>query len=240
VLNSQSLEYDVLQQITENENKINFLLGRYPQKIDRDSNTLIADVPNQIKSGIPSQLLKNRPDIKEAELEIVAAKWDLTAAQKEFYPSLNISALIGINAFKPSYLFTMPESLVYSLVGDLAGPIINRNAIIAEYKTANAYQIEAMYNYQKVILNGYVEVVNELSNINNLEQLYSFKSKEVATLKTSIDIATDLFRSARANYLEVLTAQRDALASGLELIDVRKRQLNAITNVYKALGGGWK
>lgn len=240
VLNSQSLEFDILQQITENENKINFLLGRYPQKIARDNKTLTAELPGQVKAGIPSQLLKNRPDIKQAELDMVAAKWDLKTAHLAFYPSLNISAMLGIQAFKPSFLFTMPESLIYSLIGDLAGPIINRNAIIAEYRTANAFQIEAMYNYQKVVLNGYVEVINELSNINNLEKLYTIKSQEVETLTKSIDISTDLFKSARANYLEVLTAQRDALASNLELIDVKKRQFNAITNIYKALGGGWK
>jgi outer membrane protein TolC len=158
----------------------------------------------------------------------------------EFYPSLNISGALGLQAFKPNYLFKMPESIAYSLIGDLAGPVINRKAIIAEFKTANAYQVEAMYDYQKAILNGYVEVSNELSNINNLEKIYSFKSKEVETLTQSVDISNDLFKAARANYLEVLTAQRDALASKLELIDVKKKQFNSVTSVYKALGGGWR
>jgi len=240
VLHSQGLEFDVLQAITENENRINFLLGRYPQKIIRDQATLTSRLPNQVNAGIPSQLLKNRPDIKQAELELVAAKWDTKTARLSFYPSLNISGGIGVQAFKPSFLFTMPESLIYSLIGDLAGPIINRNAIVAEYKTANAIQIQAMYDYQKAILNGYLEVTNEMSNINNLEKLYAVKAKEVETLTSSIDISNELFKSARANYLEVLTAQRDALASNLELVDVKKREFDAVTNVYKALGGGWK
>jgi len=97
-----------------------------------------------------------------------------------------------------------------------------------------------MYNYQKTILNGFAEVSNELSNINNLEKVYNLKSKEVEVLIKSIDISNDLFKSARANYLEVLMAQRDALESKLELVEVRKRQFNSITNIYKALGGGWK
>lgn len=240
VLNSQSLEYDILQSITEHENKINFLLGRYPQKIARDKMALKAQVPYQVMTGIPAQLLQNRPDIKQAEFELQAAKWDLKTARQAFYPSLNISGMLGFQAFKPSFLFTFPESLAYSLIGDVAGPIINRNAIIAEFRSANAYQVEAMYAYQKVLLSGYVEVANEVSNISNLEKLYSVKSKEVEVLTKSIDISTDLFKSARANYLEVLTAQRDALSSGLELIDVKQRQFMAITNMYKALGGGWK
>ncbi len=240
VLNSQSLEFDALQKITENENKINFLLGRYPQPIVRDTATFSAQVPAQIKAGIPSQLLKNRPDLKQAELELLAAKCDVAVAKAEFYPSLRITGSLGFQAFKPSYLFTTPQSLAYALVGELMAPIINRTAIKAEFNKAKALQIEAMYNYQKAILNGYVEVSNEMSNINNLNKLYNFKLKEVETLSKSIDISGELFKSARANYLEVLMTQRDALEAKLELVDAKKRQYNAVTNIYKALGGGWK
>jgi NodT family efflux transporter outer membrane factor (OMF) lipoprotein len=240
VYNSQHYEYETLQAIVETENKINFLLSRYPQKINRDKATLTAQVPNEIKAGIPSQLLKNRPDIKQAELELLAAKLDLKTAELEFYPSLNITSTLGVQAFNPSYLFALPKSLAYSLAGGLVGPLINRNGIIAEFKTANAIQIQAMYSYQKTILNGFVEVTNELSNINNLEKMYLMKSKEAAVLRNAIDISNDLFKYARANYLEVLTTQRDALSTNLELVETRKRQSIAITSIYRALGGGWK
>ena len=240
VYHSQSLEFDVLQKITENENKINFLLGRFPQKITRDKGTFFTQMPAQIKVGVPSQLLNNRPDIKQAELELLATKCDAKAARLEFYPSLDITGTMGYQAFKPSYLLRTPESLLYSLVGDFAGPIVNRRAITAEFNTANALKVEALYNYQKTILTGFAEVSNELSNINNLEKLYSLKSKEVDVLVKSIDISNDLFKSARANYLEVLMAQRDALATKLELVDARKRQFNSVTNIYRALGGGWQ
>ncbi len=240
VLNSQSMEFEILQNITEVENKINFLLGRFPQKILRNRSMFIVQLPNSIQQGIPSQLLKNRPDIRQAEMELLAAKWDVRAAQLEFYPSLNVSSTLGIQAFKPSYLFKLPESLLYNLLGDLAGPIINRNAITSEFKSANAQQIQSMYEYQKRILNGYVEVTNELSSINNLEKRFNLKNQEVEVLKRSTIIANDLFKSARANYLEVLTTQRDALAAKLELIEVKKNQFVNVTNLYKALGGGWK
>ncbi len=240
VYKSRSLEFDILQQITETENKINFLLNRYPRKIERDTINLTSLMPSTIKAGIPSQLLKNRPDIKQAELELMSARWDVKAAQLAFYPSLKITANLGIQAFNPTYLLTMPESILYSLVGDLTGPIINRNAIMAEFKTANSNQMKAMYNYQKTILNSFVEVSSELSNISNLEKMYNLKSKEAEVLIKAIDISNDLFKSARANYLEVLTAQRDALATKLELIETKKRQFNSVTNIYKALGGGWR
>ena len=239
VLNSESLEFDIKQQIKENENKINFLLGRYPQPILRDKTVFESQIPTQINSGIPSQLLANRPDIKQAELELFATKCDVKVAQAEFYPSFNISGGLGFQAFKPSLLFTTPESLAYSLVGELTAPLINRSAIKAEFNKAKAYQVQAMYNYQKMILNGYVEVSNELSNIKNLEQLYALKSKEVEALNSSIAISNDLFKSSKVDYFEVLMTQRDALSSKLELIEAKKRQFNAVVNVYKALGGGW-
>jgi len=239
VLNSQSLEFDFIQKIKVRENEINFLLGRYPQPIARDTSGVLNLVPHQVQTGIPSQLLKNRPDIKQAELELSAAQLDIKVARAEFYPSFNISASLGFNAFNPSYLVTLPESLIFSLAGDLAGPLINKKAIKAEYYNANARQIQALYNYDKTILNAYIEVSTELSNLNNLEQAYNLKTKEVDALITSIDISNDLFKSARADYLEILLTQRDALESKLELIETKLHQFNSVTNIYRALGGGW-
>jgi len=240
VLNSQGLEFEIRQKITESENKINALLGRFPQEIPRDKSDFLALVPSVVNAGIPSQLLANRPDIRKAELELTASKLDVKVARAEFYPSFGISAAFGLQAFKPSYFFKLPESVLYSLAGDLAGPLINRNAIKAEFYSANSRQLQAMFNYEKTILSAYMDVSNQLSNINNLSKRYELKSKEVAALTKSIDISNDLFRSARADYLEVLLTQRDALASKLELIETKKQQFNAITTVYLNLGGGWK
>lgn len=240
VLKSQSLEFDILQNIKETENRINFLLGRYPQEIPRDKSNFLGLLPQAVNSGIPSQLLANRPDIKQAELDLAAAKLNVKVARAEFYPSFGISGAIGFQAFNPSYLVRFPESLLYSLAGDIAGPLINRNGIRAEFNSANARQLQAMYNYQRTILNAYLEVSTQLSNIGNLEKSYDLKSKQVDALTASIEISNDLFKSARADYLEVLMTQRDALESKLELIETKKEQLNAVINIYKDLGGGWK
>lgn len=240
VLASQSMEFETLQKIKETENTINFLLGRYPQEIKRDHTDFLTLLPSAVNSGIPSQLLANRPDIKQAELELAAAKLDVKVARAEFYPSLGISASYGLQAFKPSYLFKFPESVLYSLAGDIAAPLINRNAIKAEFNNANARQLQALYNYDRTILNAYLEVSNQLSNIDNLEKSYTLKSKQVDALNRSIEVANDLFKSARADYFEVLMTQRDALESKLELIETKKAQLNAAVHVYRDLGGGWK
>jgi multidrug efflux system outer membrane protein len=240
VLNSQSLEFEIKQKITEHENKINFLLGRFPRKIDREKSNFATQLPNQIKVGIPSQLLKNRPDIKQAELELVAAKLNVKSAKAAFYPTFNITGSLGFQAFNTAVLFTSPKSLAYNLLGSLVTPVINRSAIKSQFKNAKANQLEAMYKYQKTILNGYVEVSNELSNIKHLENIHALKTDEVKALNSSIEIANDLFKSGRATYFEVLMTQRTALQSRIELVTAKKRQYNATINIYKALGGGWK
>ncbi len=240
VLASQSMEFETLQKIKETENRINFLLARYPQEIKRSKSDFLTLPAAVVNSGIPSQLLANRPDIKQAELELAAAKLDVKVARAEFYPSLNISASYGLQAFKPSYLFTLPESILYSLAGDLAAPLINRNAIKAEFSNANARQLQALYNYERTILNAYLEVSNQLSKISNIESSFNLKTKQVTALNKSIEVSNDLFKSARIDYFEVLMTQRDALDTKLELIDTKKEQLNAAIHIYRNLGGGWK
>ena len=239
VLSTKSLQYNIKQKITETENRINFLTGKYPQPVARSSRPFRELMPDGISAGLPSQLLANRPDIRKAEREVAAARLDVKVAKAKFYPSLGISASVGYRAFNPSYLFKSPESLLYSLAGDLAAPLINRNAIKAAYNSANAKQIQALYNYERTILNAYVEVANQLAKINNLEKSYALKSQQVQALSESIDISNDLFKSARADYMEVLMTQRDALEAKFELIETRKEQMNAVVHIYQALGGGW-
>lgn len=239
VLHTQELQYSIQQKITETENRINFLAGRFPQHVNRSSEAFNNLVPNKINSGIPSQLLENRTDIKQAEQELAAAKLDVKVAKAKFYPSLNISAAIGYRAFNPQYIVTTPGSLIYTLAGELTAPLINRNAIKATYLNANAKQIQAVYNYERTIINAYIEVANQLSKIYNLEKSYDLKSQEVEALKESIAISNKLFISARADYIEVLLTQRDALESRFDLIETKMQQMNAMVNIYRALGGGW-
>jgi NodT family efflux transporter outer membrane factor (OMF) lipoprotein len=239
VLKNQSRIFYVQQSIKVTENRINFLVGRFPQAVPRNSATFIYLLPDSIHAGIPSQLLQNRPDVKQAELELEAAKLDVKVAKAYFYPSLNILANVGLEAFDPTYLVSKPESMMYSLAGGFFGPLINRNAIKATYYSANAKQIQAVFNYERTILTAYIEVANQLSNIVNLKRSYELKDKQVQTLTESIDISSRLFKSARADYMEVLLTQRDAMESRFELVETKKQQMNAMVNIYQALGGGW-
>lgn len=237
---SKATEYTIRQQITEKENEINALCGRYPQPIVRSKDDFMTTLPQTVYTGIPSQLLANRPDIKQAELELKSAKLDVEAARKEFYPTLEISATLGLEAFKPSYLVKLPESMAASLVGELAGPLINKSAIKANFQTADARQIQSLYEYDKTILNAYLDVANLMSKVKNIDQYYKLKSEETKALEQSIDIANQLFRNSRADYLEVLLNQRDALDAKMELVEAKQKQLSTVVDIYKSLGGGWK
>lgn len=238
--NLKALEIGTQQQIAEEEIRLNMLLGTYSNPVKRDKEKLLSAVPPQLQIGIPSDMLKNRPDIKQAELEVAASRADVKAAKAAFFPSLNITGGVGYQAFNPSYLFISPQSIAYGLIGSLTAPLINRAAIEADFKTAKASQLQALYNYQKSILNGYAEVSKELLLIGNLEKIANYKTKETTSLTKATTNATLLFKTGRANYLEILSAQQNALQSKLEFVDTKKMQHQSVLNLYKALGGGWR
>jgi NodT family efflux transporter outer membrane factor (OMF) lipoprotein len=239
LLSAQGLEYELLQQITEVENRLNLLLGRYPQAVARGS-ALPTSAPRALGAGLPSQLLQNRPDIRAAEWELKAAHFDVKAARAEFFPEINLTGGLGLRAFKPSLLFTLPESMAYMLAGDVMAPLFNRTAITAEYGRASAAQQQALIAYRRTIVGGVTEVSTLMSALENLERVSRFKSQQADALDRSVEVAGQLFNAARANYLEVLTVQREALDVKLELVETRLRQRVALTNLYRALGGGWK
>jgi len=215
-------------------------LGRFPQSVTRNKVRFNNPITFKTSAGIPSQLLANRPDIKQAELELVAAKADMKAAKAAFYPSLNLSGFAGLQAFQAGLLFQTPESVAYSMLANLASPLINRSAIKASFKSASAAQVEALYNYQKIILTAYIEVSNESARINNLEKIVALKTEQVTVLNTAVQVSSELFRTNRANYLEVLMTQRSTLETRLQLVTLKLRQCNASIDIYKALGGGWR
>lgn len=238
LLNTSNLRYAIRQGIVESENRIHFLIGGFPGPIQRNPTIFNTISLDSIGAGIPAQLLSNRPDIRQAEQALLAAKLDVRVARANFYPSLRLQAGIGFQAFNPAYLVN-PQSLLYDLAGDLMAPLINRNGIKANYNSAKARQLQAVFQYEQTILNAYVEVVNQLARLDNFTNSYSVKANEVEILMQSVVIANNLFRSARADYLEVLLTQKEALESKMDLVEIKLKQMNAKVNIYRALGGGW-
>jgi NodT family efflux transporter outer membrane factor (OMF) lipoprotein len=239
LLNTQSLEVQKQQQIIEAENLLNALLGRFPQPIQRGASILQQKLPDEISAGIPATMLRRRPDIRQAELELVASKADLQAARAAFLPSLNISAHAGFNAFNAGMLFN-PASLAYGLLGGLAAPVFNRKALEAGRMWAQASSLGALAAYNQAVIRGYQEVVTSIRGIENLEKVAGLKAQEVLVLQQAVSVANDLYLAGYASYLEVIMAQRSVLQAELELTDIQKQQFLSMIDLYRALGGGWE
>ena len=238
LLNTQSLEIQINQRIVEAENNLNLLLGRFPQRIQRQGR-LNDNLPDRVQAGIPSRMLTRRPDIQQAELDLLANNADLQAARLAFLPSLNITGMLGFNAFKGSLLFN-PGSIAYSAIGGLAAPIFNRKALKAGQKRLEAASIESLYSYNKAILTGFQEVSTSLKKIENTKKISDFKKQEVDVLQQAVATSRDLFLTGYATYLEIITAQKNVLEAELALTEVQKDQHLALIELYRSLGGGWE
>lgn len=240
VLKNRSRLYEREQAKTQTENRINFLVGRYPQAVRRSSAAFNAPLPKELRAGLPSQLLDNRSDVRQAALELEATKFDVGAARAAFYPSLSIDAQIGYRAFNPEHLVTTPESLLYGVGASLTAPLLNRSGITAQYRSANARQLQAVFNYEKVLLQAFSDVATKLAMIDNLQKGYELQAKQVEALSHAVETSNVLFQSARADYMEVLLTRRDSLDAQMDLAETKKRQFHAMVDVYQALGGGWR
>jgi multidrug efflux system outer membrane protein len=239
LLKTKNQQYAIRQKITETENKIRFLTGNYNTEVTRHSEGLMTMDVQDLQAGIPAQLLENRPDIRQAELEIAAAKLDVKSARADFYPKLDLKAGIGFQAFDPTYLLK-PESLLYNAVGDLMMPLINRKAIKARFNRASAMQIQKVYEYQQTLLQAYTDVMNQLAKLDNYSQSLTVKTQEVQLLNESVEIANNLFQYAKADYVEVLLTQEEVLEAQMELIETKLKEIHAKVQLYRALGGGWQ
>lgn len=239
VASTRALEAAVLQQVRELEHTLCVLAGRLPGPIARDKSLLEREVPSTLAAGVPSELLRNRPDIREAELQLMSAELELSAARAAFYPRLRISADLGYQAFNPRYLLSTPESVVASLAANLVAPLVNRRGIEADFAAASAIQVQAMYAYQGVVLRSFAEVASGLSALEQAAQIVAHQKLRHAATERVIETAGALFRAGKATYLDVLVAQQASLEARLSLVEALKAHHVARIRVYKALGGGW-
>lgn len=240
VLKNQGRRFSLEQQRIIVESRINFLVGRFPQPVARNPQTLMSTNPDIVATGLPSDLLENRPDVKAAELRLAASKLDTRSAKAKFYPSLRLDANIGYESFNLTHLIKTPQSLAYSLAGNLMAPLLNRAGIKADYRSANARQIQAVFDYERSILQAFTDVYNQLTAISNLRQRYEQLAQQVEALHTAIEVSKVLYQSAQLDYYEVLMTVRDSLQAEMELVEAKRDQLQAVVAIYQALGGGWR
>ncbi|WP_291916972.1 efflux transporter outer membrane subunit [Chitinophaga sp.] len=238
LLSTQALEFGVKQEIAALENQLNALLGRLPQTITRSHPKELQTLPGAIQQGIPGHLLLQRPDVQQAELELQAAKADVKAARAAFLPSFTITPYAGFNAFKAGLLFQSPASIAWGAAGSLMAPVFNKKQLKAQYNISTAGAFTAFYDYQQAIVNGYQEIASALNKVDNQQQAFALKNKEVLVLQEAVSTANVLFTTGYANYLEVITAQKNVLEAELALVTTRRNVYQGMVSLYRALGGG--
>ncbi|MFT3827040.1 MAG: efflux transporter outer membrane subunit [Chitinophagaceae bacterium] len=230
---------DIVQNIRVTENAIALLLGQVPDTIMRSKLDDQAAL-TQLQTGVPVQLLSNRPDVQQAEYNLVN-KFELTnVARTYFYPSLTITATGGwatANTLKGFF-----DGTFYgSLVGGLTQPIFNQGLNKQRLKVAAANQEEALYSFKTTILTAYQEVANALSSYQTAASKTEARSLQLQSLNKAVDYSKELLKFTSAtNYTDVLTAETNLLTAQLNGVSDKLQQLQAVVSLYRALGGGWK
>lgn len=220
------------------ENSLSILLGSAPHEIDR-STLESQQITTDLNIGVPSQLLVNRPDVLAAEQDLVNAFELTNVARSSFYPSLTISASGGLQSLELDKLFNA-SSLFATVVGGLTQPIFNGRRIKTQYEVSQALQEQAFLNFKLTILTASREVSDAMYNYDAATQKIKIKQKEFDAYSIATSYSEELLDNGLANYLEVLTTRENSLNSSLDLINARNLQLQAIVDLYEALGGGWR
>ena len=229
---------DLKQSIRETENLLSILLGTSPNVIGR-SKLQDQQMDSLIKTGVPAQLLANRPDVAQAELNF-RYYFELTNVTRTyFYPSLSITGSTGLNSLDVKDLFD-PSSFVASIGAGLAQPIFNRRVNKTRLEVAKLQQREALLGFQNTLLNAGREVSNAMSLHQTAQDKIGIRTNQVNALQLSVEYSLELLRNGFANYTEIITARQSLLQAELGRVNDRLQQLQAVVELYRSLGGGWK
>lgn len=225
------------QAITEQENSLSTLLGRSPGDIER---TTLSDqsLLDSLATGVPAQLLRNRPDVVAAEYQYRSAFERTNSARAAFYPSLTLTAEGGFESLEAGDLL-VPGSLFYNLIGGLTQPIFAQNQNEARLERRRARQTQARLNLRRTLLSAGSEVSDALSRYRTTTQRIEARQTQLEALDAAVTQSRELLRYGEVNYLDVLTAQQEYLAAQLDDVNDRLDRLQAGVALYRALGGGW-
>jgi len=227
---------DLKQQIRETENALSLLLGQAPQHIERGT-LAEQQMPEHISAGIPVQLLSNRPDVKQAEMVLAGSYYYTNQARSAFYPKITINGTAGwINSAGSTII--NPGKFIATAVGSLTQPIFDRGANVAKLKIAKTQQQEALLAFQNSILNAGSEVSNALYQFQSSNEKCIQRKQQIQSLESSVDKTMQLMKYQSSTYLEVLTARQSLLSAQLSDVKDSFERIQAVINLYQALGGG--
>lgn len=228
------------QNIAIQENALSVLTGSFLNAKKRSIVLSAIELKNNNSIGIPSSLVSRRPDVKSAELALKVANANVGITKADLYPALRITAQGGLNSFETSSWFNIPASLFGTAVGGLTQPLLNSKKLRTQYNIAKVEREKAVLSFRQTVLVAVSEVSDALVKVEKLEQQQAFLQQRVKTLQQAIKNSNLLFKNGMAEYLEVITAQANLLQSELELANLKREQLAANTDLYRALGGGWR
>ncbi|MBO0590992.1 efflux transporter outer membrane subunit [Cellulophaga sp. E16_2] len=235
---ARALQVDIEAAIFKTENTFSILLGRTPQEFERSSLDT-QSIDQEMKLGVPTTLLRNRPDVMAAEYALIK-DFELTnVANSSFYPSLTLTASGGLQSLELDKLFNA-NSLFATIVGGLTQPLLNQRKLKTQKEVALANQETSLLNFKKTLLVAGSEVSNALYSYEAETKKFEFRKNEVEALRTAEANSEELLKNGYANYLDLLTARQSSLSAELNIIDSKLQQLVAIVDLYEALGGGWK
>ena len=232
----QAQAVDLKRQIRETENSLSLLLGQQAQTIERGSFEE-QSLPTKFSAGVGLQLLNNRPDVHYAEMSLAQCFYDVNTARSRFYPNITIS---GTGAFTNSGggRITNPGKWLLSAVGSLTQPIFAHGQLVAGLKVAKAKQEQAYNTWQNAVLSAGSEVSNALVLYNSSDEKSKLEAKQVESLQKNVEYNKMLFNDGSATYLEVITAQQSLLNAELSKVADDFYKMQAVVNLYYALGGG--
>ncbi|MEJ8761824.1 efflux transporter outer membrane subunit [Phocaeicola sp. HCN-40430] len=227
---------DLKRQVRETENSLAVLLAKAPQTIERS--TLDEQVmPEELTAGVPLQLLENRPDVKVAEMTLASAYYTTNQARAAFYPSLKITGTAGWTN-SAGAMIVNPGKVLLTAIGSLTQPIFNNGKLIANLKVSKAEEKIAQMNYQQAILKAGQEVSDALFLYETQNKKLQEDKGQVEQLDKAVTYTKALFQSGDATYLEILTAQQSLLSAQLSEVADNFQRMQAVINLYSALGGG--
>ncbi len=239
LLNSRAQEGDVLQQITVLENQVRYYLNKPGAVIKRSPFPFQCSLDSSLFAHVQIDQLERRPDIRQAKLNLSAAFESKESAKLALKPSVVLSGILGVQGFQPAYLFQLPASMAYQLLGGITTPWLNRSAISADILRTDAQWKVQDLAYQNALIQGYLEWDTQVKSLGYLQRQSQLKEREVLLTKGAINTVGTLFLTANASYLEVLTAQQNALRSELELLEYSRKRWTHAIQLYRVLGGGW-
>ncbi|MBK1440021.1 TolC family protein [Parapedobacter sp. ISTM3] len=228
------------QEINIQENALSILLGKMPAAVFTAAHLADIAVPDRVSAGIPSVLLSRRPDVHAAELGVRIADAQMRQARANMYPSLTITAQGGVNTFTASNWFTIPASLFGAVAGGITQPIFHNRRLKTAYEVSRIEREKSVIQFRQSMLVAVGEVADALIKIEKLKARSVLAAEKVTRLRNAVNNANSLYTNGVANYLEVITAQNNMLQSELELTDVKRLHLEALADLYRAVGGGWQ